>query len=194
MFEHGLTRRAALAAWLRRSCARRGPRISPRRRSRCCGCPRRGRSSSRRRRAGSRRRASTSRSRTSPPRPSRRSPSSSGDADFGMTAFTAGFYNLAAKGGLKVIAAQSAERPGYPLVAIAVTNAAWDAGVRSIKDLAGKRIGHDHRRLLDALFDRDRRAQARRRYQDHHHGAAAARCPTWRRPSRAARSTARSFR
>ena len=64
----------------------------------------------------------------------------SGDADFGMTAFTAGFYNLAAKGGLKVIAAQSAEKPGYPLVAIAVTNAAWDAGVRTVKDLAGKRI------------------------------------------------------
>ncbi len=64
----------------------------------------------------------------------------SGDADFGMTAFTAGFYNLAAKGGLKVIAAQSAEKAGYPLVAIAVTNAAWDAGVRSIKDLAGRRI------------------------------------------------------
>jgi NitT/TauT family transport system substrate-binding protein len=64
----------------------------------------------------------------------------SGDADFGTTAFTAGFYNLAAKGGLKVIAAQSAEKPGYPLVAIAVTNAAWDAGVRSIKDFAGKRI------------------------------------------------------
>jgi NitT/TauT family transport system substrate-binding protein len=64
----------------------------------------------------------------------------SGDADFGMTAFTAGFFNLAAKGGLKVIAAQSAEKPGYPLVAIAVTNAAWDAGVRTIKDLAGKRI------------------------------------------------------
>ena len=64
----------------------------------------------------------------------------SGDADFGTTAFTAGFFNLAAKGGVKVIAAQSAEKPGYPLVAIAVTNAAWDAGVRSIKDLAGKRI------------------------------------------------------
>src|SRR4051794_23977871 len=56
----------------------------------------------------------------------------SGDADFGTTAFTAGFFNLAAKGGVKVIAAQSAEKPGYPLVAIAVTNAAWDAGVRSI--------------------------------------------------------------
>jgi NitT/TauT family transport system substrate-binding protein len=64
----------------------------------------------------------------------------SGDADFGMTAFTAGFYNLAAKGGLKVIAAQSAEKPGYPLVGIAVTNAAWDAGIRTVRDLAGKRI------------------------------------------------------
>jgi NitT/TauT family transport system substrate-binding protein len=64
----------------------------------------------------------------------------SGDADFGVTAFTAGFFNLAAKGGLKVIAAQSAERPGYQLNVIAVTNAAWDAGVRSVKDLAGKRV------------------------------------------------------
>lgn len=64
----------------------------------------------------------------------------SGDADFGMTAFTAGFYNLAAKGGLKVIAAQSAEKAGYPLVAISVTKAAWESGVRSIKDLAGRRI------------------------------------------------------
>jgi NitT/TauT family transport system substrate-binding protein len=63
-----------------------------------------------------------------------------GDADLGVTAFTAGFYNLAAKGGLKVVAAQSAERPGYPLDVIAVTNAAWDAGVRSVKDLAGKRV------------------------------------------------------
>ena len=64
----------------------------------------------------------------------------SGDADLGVTAFTAGFYNLAAKGGLVVVAAQSAERPGYQLNVIAVTNAAWDAGVRSVKDLVGKRV------------------------------------------------------
>jgi NitT/TauT family transport system substrate-binding protein len=63
-----------------------------------------------------------------------------GDADLGATAFTAGFFNLAAKGGLKVVAAQSAERPGYPLTVIAVTDAAWEAGLRSIKDLAGKRV------------------------------------------------------
>jgi NitT/TauT family transport system substrate-binding protein len=64
----------------------------------------------------------------------------SGDADLGVTAFTAGFFNLAAKGGLKVVAAQSAERPGYQLNVIAVTNAAWEQGVRSVKDLAGKRV------------------------------------------------------
>ena len=64
----------------------------------------------------------------------------SGDADLGVTAFTAGFFNLAAKGGLVVVAAQSAERPGYQLNVIAVTNAAWDAGVRSVKDLTGKRV------------------------------------------------------
>ena len=64
----------------------------------------------------------------------------SGDADLGVTAFTAGFYNLAAKGGLKVVASQSAERPGYQLNVIAVTNAAWDQGVRGVKDLAGKRV------------------------------------------------------
>jgi NitT/TauT family transport system substrate-binding protein len=64
----------------------------------------------------------------------------SGDADLGVTAFTAGFFNLAAKGGLKVVAAQSAEKPGYQLNVIAVTNAAWDAGVRGVKDLSGKRV------------------------------------------------------
>jgi len=64
----------------------------------------------------------------------------SGDADLGVTAFTAGFYNLAAKGGLKVVAAQSAERPGYQLNVIAATNAAWDGGLKAIKDLAGKRV------------------------------------------------------
>ena len=64
----------------------------------------------------------------------------SGDADLGVTAFTAGFFNLAAKGGLVVVAAQSAERPGYQLNVIAVTNAAWDAGARSVEDLVGKRV------------------------------------------------------
>ena len=38
----------------------------------------------------------------------------SGDVDFGITAFTAGLYNLAGKGTLKVIGGMSRERAGYP--------------------------------------------------------------------------------
>src|SRR5262249_60517134 len=64
----------------------------------------------------------------------------SGDADLGVTAFTAGFFNLSAKGGLVVVAAPSAERPGYQLHVIAVTHPAWGAGVHPIAELLGKRM------------------------------------------------------
>jgi NitT/TauT family transport system substrate-binding protein len=40
----------------------------------------------------------------------------SGDVDFGVTAFTAGLYNLAGKGTLKVIGGMSREKAGYPLI------------------------------------------------------------------------------
>jgi len=38
----------------------------------------------------------------------------SGDVDFGITAFTAGLYNLAGRGTLKVIGGMSREKAGYP--------------------------------------------------------------------------------
>jgi NitT/TauT family transport system substrate-binding protein len=38
----------------------------------------------------------------------------SGDIDFGITAFTAGLYNLAGKGTLKVIGGMSRERRAFP--------------------------------------------------------------------------------
>src|SRR5829696_5827016 len=41
-----------------------------------------------------------------------------GDADFGVTAFTGGFYNLAGKGALKIIAAQAKEAKGYELKSV----------------------------------------------------------------------------
>jgi NitT/TauT family transport system substrate-binding protein len=63
-----------------------------------------------------------------------------GDADFGVTAFTGAFFNLAGKGALKVIAAQSREEPGYEFVAYVVTDAAYQAGFRSPGDFAGKRV------------------------------------------------------
>ena len=62
----------------------------------------------------------------------------SGAAEFGVTGLTAGFYNLAGKGALKIIAGQSREEPGYKLSAYMVSNQAYDAGVRSPADFAGR--------------------------------------------------------
>ncbi|MDO9059277.1 MAG: ABC transporter substrate-binding protein [Bradyrhizobium sp.] len=64
----------------------------------------------------------------------------SGDVDFGVTAFTAGLYNLAGKGTLKVIGGMSRERAGYPLIGYFASNTAYAGGLKTPKDLAGKRI------------------------------------------------------
>jgi NitT/TauT family transport system substrate-binding protein len=64
-----------------------------------------------------------------------------GDVDFGLTAFTAGLFNLAGKGGLKVIAAQAKEAKGYEGNAILASNAAWEKGLRRIDDLKGRSLG-----------------------------------------------------
>ncbi|MEA2885202.1 MAG: NitT/TauT family transport system substrate-binding protein, partial [Bradyrhizobium sp.] len=64
----------------------------------------------------------------------------SGDVDFGVTAFTAGLYNLAGKGTLKVIGGMSREKSGYPLIGYFASNNAYAAGLKTPKDLAGKRV------------------------------------------------------
>jgi NitT/TauT family transport system substrate-binding protein len=64
----------------------------------------------------------------------------SGDIDFGVTALTAGLYNLAGKGALKVIAGMSHEKAGFPLIGYFATEKAYAAGLKSPKDLAGKRL------------------------------------------------------
>ena len=64
----------------------------------------------------------------------------SGDVDFGVTAFTAGLYNLAGKGTLKVIGGMSREKAGYPLIGYFASKNAYAAGLKTPKDLAGKRI------------------------------------------------------
>jgi NitT/TauT family transport system substrate-binding protein len=64
----------------------------------------------------------------------------SGDVDFGVTAFTAGLYNLAGKGTLKVIGGMSRERAGFPLIGYFASNNAFAAGLKTPKDLAGKRV------------------------------------------------------
>jgi NitT/TauT family transport system substrate-binding protein len=64
----------------------------------------------------------------------------SGDIDFGITAFTAGLYNLAGKGTLKVIGGMSREKADYPLIGYFASNNAYASGLKTPKDLAGKRV------------------------------------------------------
>jgi NitT/TauT family transport system substrate-binding protein len=63
-----------------------------------------------------------------------------GGVDFGVTAFTAGLYNLAGKGTLKVVGGMSREKAGYPLIGYFASPKAYEAGLKSPKDLAGKRV------------------------------------------------------
>lgn len=65
----------------------------------------------------------------------------SGDVDYGLTAFTAGFFNLAGKGAVKIIAAQAKEAKGFEGNAILASNAAFEKGLKSPKDIAGKSLG-----------------------------------------------------
>jgi NitT/TauT family transport system substrate-binding protein len=64
----------------------------------------------------------------------------SGDVDFGITSFTAGFFNLAGKGTLKVIGGMSRDKAGYPLIGYFASNKAYAAGLKAPRDLAGKRV------------------------------------------------------
>jgi len=65
-----------------------------------------------------------------------------GQLDVGATGLTAALYNIVLGGEkLWIVADKGREWPGYPLVAIVVQKEAWEGGLRSIKDLKGKRIG-----------------------------------------------------
>src|SRR5258706_8683138 len=66
-----------------------------------------------------------------------------GQLDVGATGLTAALYNIALGGEkLWIVADKGREWPGYPLVAIVVQKELWDSGgLRSIRDLKGKRIG-----------------------------------------------------
>jgi len=65
----------------------------------------------------------------------------SGDIDFGVSGMSAGFYSLASQGQLKLIASSSRDMPGFfSLVAVA-SDKAWQGGLTSPKDLAGRTVG-----------------------------------------------------
>lgn len=65
-----------------------------------------------------------------------------GQLDVGATGLTAALYNIVLGGErLWIVADKGREWPGYPLTALVVQTALWDAGVRSVRDLRGRRIG-----------------------------------------------------
>jgi NitT/TauT family transport system substrate-binding protein len=65
-----------------------------------------------------------------------------GQLDVGATGLTAALYNIVLGGEqLWIVADKGREWPGYPLTGIVVQKELWDGGVRSIKDLKGRRIG-----------------------------------------------------
>jgi NitT/TauT family transport system substrate-binding protein len=65
-----------------------------------------------------------------------------GQLDVGATGLTAALYNIVLGGEkLWIVADKGREWPGYPLVAIVVQKDLWDGGLRSIRDLRGRRIG-----------------------------------------------------
>jgi len=61
----------------------------------------------------------------------------SGAVDFGVAAVTGGFYNLAAQGALKIIAPAAHEFPGFHSQSIVAARHAYEAGLISVKDIAG---------------------------------------------------------
>lgn len=61
----------------------------------------------------------------------------SGDIDVGVTGLTAGLYNLASGGQIKVIAGLHREVPGFHTLGYFVSKRAYDAGLTSLKDIAG---------------------------------------------------------
>ena len=65
----------------------------------------------------------------------------SSDAQFGVTAFSAGIYTLAGKGRLKIVAGGYEEAPGFKGLGILVSHAAYERGVHTPADLKGLRIG-----------------------------------------------------
>jgi NitT/TauT family transport system substrate-binding protein len=65
----------------------------------------------------------------------------SGDVELGVTGLTAGFYNLAGRGALEIIAGQARVEPGDEFIAYVAGAKAWQAGLRSLDGLTGRSIG-----------------------------------------------------
>jgi NitT/TauT family transport system substrate-binding protein len=65
----------------------------------------------------------------------------SGDLDFGNAAETAALYSLAGQGTLRIIGGGVSEAPTFHYLSLLVSNHAFDAGLKSAKDLPGHSFG-----------------------------------------------------
>ena len=64
------------------------------------------------------------------------------DLDVGVVGLTAAAFNLAAKNGIRILAAQSREAPGFKLNAFLETRRAEEAGLTGLDKLPGRRFGY----------------------------------------------------
>ena len=64
----------------------------------------------------------------------------SGDIDFGAVGATAGFYNLASHGALRIVAGLAREVPGFRTLAFVASNHAYEGGLKSFRDLPGHSV------------------------------------------------------
>lgn len=83
----------------------------------------------------------------------------SSDIDYGITAFTGGFYNLAGQSALRLIAAYIHEAPGFQALAVVAAARAYDSGLKTVKDLPGhsaavSEIGSPGQYSLSLLADK----------------------------------------
>ncbi len=61
------------------------------------------------------------------------------DVDVATTSATAATFNLAAKGGFRIIAGTTRDAPHFPLNGVLASNKAWDAGFTSLDKMGGRR-------------------------------------------------------
>jgi len=64
----------------------------------------------------------------------------SGDVDIGVTGLTAGLYNLASGGQIRVIAGLHREAHGFRMLGYFASKRAWDVGLRSLADIKGHSV------------------------------------------------------
>lgn len=64
----------------------------------------------------------------------------SGDLDFGVTAVSGAFYQLAGQGSIKLIAGTVRDAPGFQQYAFVISNHAYDAGFKGYKDMGGHSV------------------------------------------------------